>query len=131
LKLQPAVLYLGHCGRCWHCARQDSPIILFNYRQWRSKEIHAGDWKIKNPRTESGCWAFEFNNDLYPDIDDTALAVRALLSIKLNEGEEQQKISSAWRGLHWIKDMQSRDGGWAAFDRDNDKQIVNALRRPP
>jgi squalene-hopene/tetraprenyl-beta-curcumene cyclase len=84
-----------------------------------------GDWKIKNRKTESGCWAFEFENDRYPDIDDTAVVARALLNIKLSAEEDFQKAESVKRGLSWVKAMQSSDGGWAAFDRDNNRNILS------
>jgi squalene-hopene/tetraprenyl-beta-curcumene cyclase len=84
-----------------------------------------GDWKVKNPHTEPGGWAFEFANDWYPDLDDSAVVPRALLSVQLPEVAVQEKAQAIARSLHWILDMQSKDGGWAAFDRDNDKQFLN------
>jgi squalene-hopene/tetraprenyl-beta-curcumene cyclase len=73
-----------------------------------------GDWAIRRPELTPGGWAFEFDNDLYPDVDDTAVVAIALRELAL--GEE-----AARRGLDWIVGMQSRDGGWGAFDVDNDK----------
>ncbi len=94
--------------------------------RWQLKqEIRSdGDWKIKNRRTESGCWSFEFQNDFYPDIDDTSVVARALLQWNVIVMKDQSGIAAAERGLRWVKGMQSRDGGWAAFDRDNNKQIL-------
>ncbi|HOG45186.1 MAG TPA: squalene--hopene cyclase, partial [Anaerolineae bacterium] len=83
----------------------------------------GGDWQVKNPATASGCWAFEFENDAYPDMDDTALVCRALQRVRLAEGEAA-RAEAIERGLAWMADMQSRDGGWAAFDRDNDRTIL-------
>ncbi|MFQ5996199.1 MAG: squalene--hopene cyclase [Dehalococcoidales bacterium] len=84
----------------------------------------GGDWQVKNPRTEPGCWAFEFENDLYPDIDDTAVVPRALLKTQLSQAEEDDKAAAIKRGLRWVVSMQSKNGGWAAFDRDNNKEIL-------
>lgn len=92
------------------------------------KEIRKdGDWKIKNPHTEPGCWAFEFDNDFYPDIDDTSVVAHALLKIKMTKEWEPAKHESVVRGWRWVEAMQSSDGGWAAFDRDNNKQILGQI----
>lgn len=87
----------------------------------------GGDWKVKNTKTEPGCWAFEFDNDLYPDIDDTSLVPRALMKVQLSGEEERAKIQAANRGLQWVLSMQSRDGGWAAFDVNNTKQFLSQI----
>ncbi|OGO31692.1 MAG: squalene--hopene cyclase [Chloroflexi bacterium RBG_16_54_18] len=84
-----------------------------------------GDWKIKNPDTMPGGWAFEFENDLYPDLDDSALVPRALRNIRLSEEQEKEKAQAIRRCIDWVLSMQSKDGGWAAFDRDNDMQFLN------
>jgi squalene-hopene/tetraprenyl-beta-curcumene cyclase len=79
------------------------------------KEVRRkGDWSEKRPnRTPSG-WAFEFNNDFYPDIDDTAMVLLVLLHAKASDPEQQQKAER--RAINWLLGMQSSDGGWAAFD---------------
>jgi len=84
----------------------------------------GGDWQVKNPHTEPGCWAFEFENDLYPDLDDTALACRALQRSRLPQGGEEAKAQAIGRALRWIESMQCSDGGWAAFDLDNNKEML-------
>jgi squalene-hopene/tetraprenyl-beta-curcumene cyclase len=84
-----------------------------------------GDWKVKNPKTQPGGWAFEFFNDWYPDLDDSAVVPRALLNIQLSEPLEQEKSQAIQRALNWVLDMQSKNGGWAAFDRDNNKQFLD------
>ena len=101
------------------------PALATACRWLLGQEIQRrGDWKIKNPQTKPGGWAFEFENDFYPDIDDTAVVARALLAVKLAGEAESHKMAACKRGLDWVKDMQSRNGGWAAFDRDNNKQIL-------
>jgi squalene-hopene/tetraprenyl-beta-curcumene cyclase len=72
-----------------------------------------GDWSIRRPELAPGGWAFEFDNDLYPDVDDTAVVVLALRELGL--GDE-----AVARGLDWMVGMQSRSGGWGAFDVDNE-----------
>jgi squalene-hopene/tetraprenyl-beta-curcumene cyclase len=91
-----------------------------------SKEIHRqGDWAVKRPHTEPSGWAFEFRNDFYPDIDDTAMILLALSHARASD-EAAQKACSA-RALRWLKEMQGRDGGWAAFDVDNNWEFLSAV----
>lgn len=133
LKIQPAMspiwdtawaaLSLVQSG-----VRADHPSLVKTARWLLKKEVRTGgDWKIKNPKIDSGCWSFEFENKHYPDIDDTTVVARALLNIKLAEGEETTKIEAVKRGLSWVKTMQSADGGWAAFDKDNNKRILASV----
>jgi squalene-hopene/tetraprenyl-beta-curcumene cyclase len=72
-----------------------------------------GDWAIRRPDLAPGGWSFEFDNDLYPDIDDTVVVALALRELEL--GDEAVR-----RGLDWTVGMQSRSGGWGAFDADNE-----------
>jgi squalene-hopene/tetraprenyl-beta-curcumene cyclase len=72
-----------------------------------------GDWAIRRPELAPGGWAFEFDNDLYPDVDDTAVVVLALRELGLGD-------DAVRRGLDWMVGMQSRSGGWGAFDIDNE-----------
>jgi len=78
----------------------------------REEVTVKGDWSIRNPDLAPGGWAFEFENDLYPDVDDTAVVALALH--ELGRGED-----AIARGVEWMVGMQSRDGGWGAFDVDN------------
>jgi squalene-hopene/tetraprenyl-beta-curcumene cyclase len=78
----------------------------------REEVTVKGDWTIRNPELAPGGWAFEFENDLYPDVDDTAVVALALH--ELGRGED-----AIARGVEWMVGMQSRDGGWGAFDVDN------------
>jgi squalene-hopene/tetraprenyl-beta-curcumene cyclase len=94
--------------------------------QWVvSKQIlREGDWRIKNRRGQPGGWAFEFNNDFYPDNDDTAAVLIALYKAGLPDEEKGEVFQ---RGLHWLLSMQSDDGGWGAFDTNNNKAILNKI----
>jgi squalene-hopene/tetraprenyl-beta-curcumene cyclase len=84
-----------------------------------------GDWAVRRPRLEPGGWAFEFANDHYPDIDDTAEVVLALRAAGA-AGRSDVDAAIA-RGVRWILGMQSRGGGWAAFDADNTRGLCNEL----
>lgn len=130
LRLQPAtspvwdtawtVLALRESG-----VPADSPGLVKAARWLLKEEIRvAGDWKVKNRGVEAGCWAFEFENDCYPDIDDTAVVPRSLLRVKLPAEDEEYKLRAVGRALRWVTAMQNRDGGFAAFDRDNNRQIL-------
>jgi squalene-hopene/tetraprenyl-beta-curcumene cyclase len=76
-----------------------------------------GDWAVRRPRLAPGGWAFEFANDGYPDTDDTAEIVLALR--RVDHPEPARVREAITRGVAWTRGMQSRDGGWAAFDADN------------
>jgi squalene-hopene/tetraprenyl-beta-curcumene cyclase len=84
-----------------------------------------GDWAIKRPDLAAAGWAFEFANDAYPDIDDTAEVVLALGRVGL---ESRPDVAAAVdRGIRWSVGMQSRDGGWGAFDADNTRRLVEKV----
>jgi squalene-hopene/tetraprenyl-beta-curcumene cyclase len=84
-----------------------------------------GDWAVRRPRLEPGGWAFEFANDNYPDIDDTAEVVLALRGAA---GQGRADVNAAIkRGVTWTLGMQSANDGWAAFDVDNTSKLCAEL----
>ena len=92
----------------------DDPRLQAAGRWLLREEVTArGDWAISRPNLAPGGWAFEFDNDLYPDVDDTAVVVLALRELGLGD-------AAVKRGLDWMVGMQSRSGGWGAFDVDNE-----------
>ncbi len=131
-----------------------------------SKEVRdRGDWSVRNPRVEPAGWYFEFNNEFYPDIDDTIMVLMALQQC-LPEGVSQTwQVEMNWtgqsvsglqtvlaqrnvqsapavlaeleaarpmlnamqRGVRWMLAMQNQDGGWAAFDRDNNREVLTRV----
>lgn len=85
----------------------------------------GGDWQVRCPGLhECGGWAFEFENDLYPDIDDTAVVVLALLEAA--PGDERVR-AAAKKAERWVRAMRSSNGAWAAFDRDNTSRLLYRL----
>ncbi len=82
-----------------------------------------GDWSVKRPNTEPSGWAFEYRNDFYPDIDDTAMVMLALSKARGSNAAAQQACHK--RALDWLLAMQSKDGGWAAFDADNNWEFLS------
>ena len=90
----------------------------------------SGDWAVRRPSLRPGGWAFEFENDNYPDIDDTAEVVGCDASAAADaaragtRGRPRPAIS---RGVEWLLGMQSGDGGWGAFDADNTRDLIREL----
>jgi squalene-hopene/tetraprenyl-beta-curcumene cyclase len=96
------------------------------------EEIHGpGDWQVRRRGLAPSGWAFEFDNDGYPDIDDTAEVVLALRRVAWPDhavpGRSEQAAAARDRAAGWITGMQSRDGGWGAFDADNTSRLVGKM----
>ncbi|TJZ56938.1 squalene--hopene cyclase [Streptomyces piniterrae] len=90
------------------------------------EQIHRpGDWSVRRPRLPSGGWAFEFENDNYPDIDDTAEVVLALRRVA--HPDPGRVDAAVQRAVRWNLGMQSRNGAWGAFDADNTSPFPNRL----
>jgi squalene-hopene/tetraprenyl-beta-curcumene cyclase len=84
-----------------------------------------GDWQVKRPHVEPGGWPFQYSNDFYPDLDDSAMVIMALH--KTRGVDPERKRRAIERGLSWFLGMQGSDGGWASFDADNDRLIFNNI----
>lgn len=91
----------------------------------REQVLTGGDWQVRAPAVEPGGWSFEFENDMYPDVDDTAEVLIALARTRLPD--ERRKQAAVERGRRWLLGMQSQNGGWGAFDRDNTRRLVNEI----
>lgn len=90
------------------------------------KEVRRkGDWSVKRPNLRPSGWAFEFANEFYPDIDDTAMVLLALEHGQASDAERQARVER--RAIDWLFGMQSSDGGWAAFDVDNNWELLNKV----
>ncbi|MFG2085269.1 MULTISPECIES: squalene--hopene cyclase [unclassified Spirillospora] len=81
-----------------------------------------GDWSVRRPGVPPGGWAFEFDNDCYPDTDDTAEAILAL-----RRADVPDAAAPIERAVRWLTGMASRDGGFAAFDADNTRELCTKL----
>ncbi len=101
---------------------------LVQSTEWMLKEQileRQGDWQVKRPQLQPGGWAFEFENDTYPDIDDTAMVLIALQKMEWTTHPGMQRALE--RGQTWLEGMQSKNGGWGSFDVDNTKQWVTRI----
>ena len=128
-----AMYALGEAG-----VRRDDPRMLKAADWILSKEVRQkGDWAEKVKNVEPGGWYFEFNNEFYPDVDDTGQVLLALNCVE--NPRERYQYDACQRALNWIWAMQCKNGGWASFDRDNTKMIFqyipfadhNAMLDPP
>ncbi|MFD1953835.1 squalene--hopene cyclase [Paenibacillus thailandensis] len=82
------------------------------------------DWSLRNPNPVPGGWGFSDSNAINPDVDDTTAALRAIARLRTKD----ERHLDAWnRGLNWVLSMQNRDGGWAAFEKDTDKEWLTWL----
>ena len=89
-----------------------------------SKEVRRkGDWSVKRPNVEPSGWAFEFNNEFYPDVDDTAMVLLAFEKARATDQTKQGACEK--RAVDWLFAMQGKDGGWAAFDVDNNWKLLS------
>ncbi|HUR37849.1 MAG TPA: squalene--hopene cyclase [Planctomycetota bacterium] len=87
-----------------------------------SKEVFTGgDWQVNNPAGKPGAWAFEFDNPVYPDTDDTS---SVLMGLYFAGRRDDPGFSAA---VQWLHSMQNTDGGWGAFDRNIDLEILEHL----
>ena len=86
-----------------------------------------GDWIEKRPGVRPGGWAFQYNNAHYPDLDDTAVVVMAMDRARTKLGSGAKYDEAIARGTEWLLGLQSKDGGWAAFDADNLEYYLNNI----
>jgi squalene-hopene/tetraprenyl-beta-curcumene cyclase len=115
----------------WQIAGQQSAIgnrqsaIREGVRWLLAKEVRRpGDWSTANPGLEPAGWFFEYHNGFYPDTDDTAMVLMALARTGHAAGAARP---AAERGLRWLLGMQNDDGGWAAFDRNINREVLTRV----
>ena len=128
-----AMFALGESG----VAKDDARLL--KAADWiLSKEVRdKGDWAVKVKNTPPGGWYFEFNNEFYPDVDDSGMVLLALDRVANPRERYQHEV--AQRAIDWIFAMQCKNGGWGSFDKDNTKMIFqyipfadhNAMLDPP
>jgi squalene-hopene/tetraprenyl-beta-curcumene cyclase len=113
-----ALIGLGDAGLA-----PDHEAIAGGARWVLDEEIRVkGDWAVRRPDLVPGGWAFEFENDVYPDIDDTAEVVMALRRASLPGIDD-----AVARGVEWTLGMECTGGGWGAFDADNERELMRKL----
>ncbi len=104
----------------------DDPALVDCTDWLLNEEIRStGDWSVRRPHLSAGGWAFEFANDAYPDTDDTAEIVLALRRVR--HADADALTSAVDRAVDWTVGMQSKDGGWGAFDADNTSKLPGKL----
>ncbi len=104
----------------------DDPALVRAAGWLLDEEVRVpGDWTVRRPRLAPGGWAFEFENDNYPDIDDTAEVAIALR--RVDHPDRARVDAAVRRGVDWLIGMQSSDHGWGAFDADNTSALIAEL----
>src|SRR5215468_2345778 len=128
-----AMFALGESG-----VLKDDPRLLKAADWILSKEVRSkGDWAVKVRGVQPGGWYFEFNNEFYPDVDDSAMVLLGL--DKVDNPRERYQHEVCQRAINWIFAMQCKNGGWASFDKDNTRMVFqhipfadhNAMLDPP
>lgn len=84
----------------------------------------AGDWAAQKPHVRPGGWPFQYANAYYPDVDDTAVVAMAMHRAAASGAEYKDAVA---RAREWIEGLHSADGGWGAFDSDNDREYLNYI----
>jgi squalene-hopene/tetraprenyl-beta-curcumene cyclase len=128
-----ALFALGESG----VPRTESRLVRAADWILQKQVTHKGDWAVKNKKGQPGGWYFEFNNEFYPDVDDTAMVNLALSHVEHPNGRYQRE--SVERAIDWVLSMQCKNGGFASFDKDNDRMAFqyvpfadhNAMLDPP
>ncbi len=128
-----AMFALGEAG----VPRTDQRLVTAADWVLKKQVTHLGDWCVKNPKGKPAGWYFEFNNEFYPDVDDTAMVNLALNMVE--HPNERYQHESVQRAIEWVLSMQCKDGGWASFDKDNTRMVFqyvpfadhNAMLDPP
>ena len=128
-----AIFALGESG----VAADDPRLVQPSEWMLRKQVTRKGDWCVKNPKAAPAGWYFEFNNEFYPDVDDSAMVMLALSKVKTTN--EEYQVKSVQRAVDWVLSMQCKNGGWASFDKDNDRMVFqyvpfadhNAMLDPP
>jgi squalene-hopene/tetraprenyl-beta-curcumene cyclase len=107
----------------------DDSVLLKAGRWLLDREVkQVGDWKKACPAAEPGGWYFEYANEWYPDTDDTAEVLTALSRVRFPaESEDLARQGAVARGGAWMLAMQNRDGGWGAFDKDCDNEVLTYI----
>ncbi len=112
---------LGESG----ISRKDPRLVKSAEWMLKKQVRNKGDWSVKNPKAAPGGWYFEFNNEFYPDVDDSAQVILALNHVETSD--QRFQAESVKHALEWILSMQCRNGGWASFDKNNNRMVFQAI----
>ena len=104
-------------------ASSDASIRALDWLKTRQLLDESADWQVSRPGVAGGGWAFQFANSYYPDLDDTAVVAWAMHQAR----DSDRYTESVRRALDWLVGMQSKDGGFAAFDADNTSYYLNKI----
>lgn len=134
LRMQPCFSAVWDTALAVHAIRQsgvdeDDPRLLAGARWILSKEVkEVGDWKHNNPAGKPGGWFFQYENEFYPDTDDTSEVLLSLDSVRFPDpDEERERKEAVVRAVDWVLTMQNRDGGWGAFDKGCDNEALTFI----
>ena len=134
LRVQPCFSAVWDTALAVHILRatgaaEDDPAVLAGARWLLQKEVRAvGDWKHRNPDGEPGGWYFQYENEFYPDTDDTSEVLLALSSVRFpHPAEERERENAVTRAVAWQLTMQNRDGGWGAFDKECNNEVFTFI----
>lgn len=106
-------------------ANNETPEPVYRGLDWlKDQQLsdQPGDWRDNNPELEGGGWPFQYANDYYPDLDDTSM-----IAWSMHAADRDRYAESITRAADWVAGMQSKDGGFAAFDRDNTCYYLNHI----
>ncbi|MEM9736235.1 MAG: squalene--hopene cyclase, partial [Pseudomonadota bacterium] len=103
---------------------RDDPRLIHALDWLAGKQIleHVGDWAVRRPDVRPGGWAFQYENPDYPDVDDTAVVLMAM-----HRADPERYATNIARACEWLEGMQSRNGGWGAFDPENEHYYLNSI----
>lgn len=116
-----ALFALGEAG----VPRTDPRMIKAADWTLQKQVRNPGDWTVKNKKGKPAGWYFEFNNEFYPDVDDSAMVALGLSKVEHPNGRYQHE--SVQRAIDWILSMQCKNGGFASFDKDNDRMVFQHI----
>ncbi|HEY6894051.1 MAG TPA: squalene--hopene cyclase, partial [Rhodanobacteraceae bacterium] len=134
LRMQPCFSAVWDTALAVHILRAsgaapDDPAVLAGARWLLQKEVRTvGDWKRRNPDGEPSGWFFQYENEFYPDTDDTSEVLLALSSVEFPDAEEEnERRASIQRAVRWQLTMQNKDGGWGAFDKECNNEVFTFI----
>ncbi len=116
-----ALFALGEAG----VSSKDKRMVSAAEWMLKKQVTHKGDWAVKVKGVDPAGWYFEFNNEFYPDVDDSAMVMLGLSKVATTD--DRYQYQSVKRAIDWVLAMQCKDGGWASFDKDNDKLVFQYI----